>query len=125
MELLSGVGVIAAIALEQAIRIERLETEKSLLQHDLDIRYDLVGRSASMMEVFAMIDKVAPANSTVLARALFLHIGQEPAHHIELVEARPDLHGFLAAGLLVFGLDDLRIVLEDVAFRRGCSEAGE
>ena len=62
-----------------------------------------------------VLDQVAPA------RSLPLRISQEPAHHVELVEARPDLHRLLFPGLLVLGLDDLGVVLEDV----GQSAAGE
>jgi hypothetical protein len=40
--------------------------------------------------------------------------GQELAHDVELVEARPDLHRLLAAGLRVFDLDHLGVVLQDV-----------
>ena len=50
-----------------------------------------------------------PFPCTVLAR-----IGQELAHHVELVIARPDLHLPLLACLLIPGLDDLRVVLQDV-----------
>ena len=62
-----------------------------------------------------VLDQVA------LARAVPAGVGQELAHHVELVEARPDLHRLLAAGLLVLRLDDLGVVLEDV----GQAVAGE
>ena len=55
-----------------------------------------------------MLDEI-PLPGTVPAR-----IGQEPAHHVELMVARPDLHLLLLARLLVLGLDDLRVVLQDV-----------
>ena len=55
-----------------------------------------------------VLDQVAPA------RAVLASVGQELANHIELVEARPDLGRLLLAGLLVLGLDDLGVVLEDV-----------
>ena len=42
------------------------------------------------------------------------YVSQEPAHHVELVVARPDLHLPLLACLLIPGLDDLRVVLQDV-----------
>ena len=55
-----------------------------------------------------VLDQVAPA------RAVLLRVGEEPAHDVELVIAGQDLDGLLLAGLLVFRLDDLRVVLEDV-----------
>src|SRR5258705_6237174 len=54
-------------------------------------------------------------NQITLALALGLHVGQEPAHHVELVVSRPDLDRLFLACLLVLYLDDLRIVLEDVS----------
>ena len=41
-------------------------------------------------------------------------IGQELAHHVELMVARPDLHLPLLACLLILNLDDLRVILQDV-----------
>ena len=55
-----------------------------------------------------MLDEI-PLSGTVLAR-----VGQQSAHHVELVVARPDLHLPLLARLRVRGLDDLRVVLQDV-----------
>lgn len=62
-----------------------------------------------------MLDQVAPA------RAVFSRVGEQPAHHVELVIARPDLQSPLLAGLLVLEFDDLRVVLEYV----GQALAGE
>ena len=62
-----------------------------------------------------MLDQVAPAG------AVLTGIRQHLAHHVELVEARPDLNRLLAAGLLVLDLDHLGVVLQDV----GESPAGE
>ena len=42
------------------------------------------------------------------------YVSQESAYHVELVVARPDLHLPLLARLLILGLDDLRVVLQDV-----------
>ena len=47
-------------------------------------------------------------------RAVLVRIGQEPPHHVELVIARPDLLLPLLARLLILGLNDLRVVLQDV-----------
>ena len=55
-----------------------------------------------------MLDEI-PLPCAVPAR-----VGQEPSHHIELLVARPDLHLLLLARLLILGLDDLRVVFQDV-----------
>lgn len=65
-------------------------------------------RSSSTSRCRRVLDQVAPAR-TVVGR-----VGQQPADHVELVEARPDLHGLLSAGLLILGPDDLGVVLQDV-----------
>ena len=62
-----------------------------------------------------MLDEIS------LPGAVPARIGQEPPHHVELVVARPDLLLPLLARLLILGLNDLRIVLQDV----GQSVAGE
>ncbi|MDC4222966.1 MAG: hypothetical protein MPW15_01630 [Candidatus Manganitrophus sp.] len=59
-----------------------------------------------------MLDQIAPAGA-VLSR-----VGQQPAHHVELVEAREDLERFLPAGLRVLLFDDLGVVLQDVGQAR-------
>ena len=56
-----------------------------------------------------------------LPGAVPARIGQEPPHYVELVVARPDLLLPLLARLLILGLNDLCIVLQDV----GQSVAGE
>ena len=55
-----------------------------------------------------VLDQVAPA------RAVGRGVGQEPAHHVELVVAGPDLGPFLPARLLVPGVHHLGVVLRDV-----------
>ena len=55
-----------------------------------------------------VLDQVAPA------RAVLGDVGQELAHHVELVEARPDLNRLLAAGPLVPGFDDLSVIFQDL-----------
>ena len=46
--------------------------------------------------------------------AMPARVGQQPSHHVELMVARPDLLPPLLARLLILGLDDLRVVLQDV-----------
>ena len=83
-----------------------------LLQADQLVREP--GDGVRLAAAGRVLDQVAPA------RAVLLRVGQEPAHDVELVVARPDLDRLLLAGLRVLRLDDLGVVLEDVGqARRG------
>ena len=55
-----------------------------------------------------MLDEIS------LPGAVPARIGQESPHHVELVVARPDLLFPLLARLLILGLNDLCVVLQDV-----------
>ena len=55
-----------------------------------------------------VLDQVAPA------RPARRGVGQQPAHHVELLVARPNLRPLFLAGLLVLRLHHLGIVLQDV-----------
>jgi Nif-specific regulatory protein len=62
------VGAILGLALENARRLEWLETENVRLQEASDIEHDMVGVSPRMREVYQFVSKVAPSDSTVLIR---------------------------------------------------------
>ena len=49
-----------------------------------------------------------------LTRAVPSGVGEQLPNHIELMEARPNLHRLLLAGLFVLGFDDLGVVFQDV-----------
>ena len=68
LELASSVGAILGLALENARRLEWLETENERLQEAGDIEHDMVGVSPRMREVYQFVSKVAPSDSTVLIR---------------------------------------------------------
>ena len=68
LELASSVGAILGLALENARRLEWLETENVRLQETSDIEHDMVGGSPRMREVYQFVSKVAPTDSTVLIR---------------------------------------------------------
>ncbi len=68
LELASSVGAILGLALENARRLEWLETENSRLHEAIDREHDLVGVSPRMREVYRFVSKVAPTDSTVLIR---------------------------------------------------------
>ena len=68
LELARSVGAILGLALENARRLEWLETENARLQKASDIEHDMVGVSPRMREVYQFVSKVAPSDSTVLIR---------------------------------------------------------
>ena len=68
LELAISVGAILGLALENARRLEWLETENVCLREASDIEHDMVGVSPRMREVYQFVSKVAPSDSTVLIR---------------------------------------------------------
>ena len=66
------------------------------------------GDGVALAAACGVLDEVAPA------RAVRGGVGEQPAHHVELVVARPDLGSRLPAGSLVPGLHHLSVVLQDV-----------
>jgi Nif-specific regulatory protein len=68
LELAGSVGAILGLALENARRLEWLESENVRLQESSDIEHDMVGASPRMREVYQFVAKVAPTDSTVLVR---------------------------------------------------------
>jgi Nif-specific regulatory protein len=68
LELASSVGAILGLALENARRLEWLETENVRLHEAVDIEHDMVGVSPRMRDVYQFVSKVAQTDSTVLIR---------------------------------------------------------
>ena len=66
------------------------------------------GDGVALAAARGVLDQVALAGAAVSS------VGKQSAHHIKLVVARPDLDFLLPPGLLVLGLHDLGVVLEDV-----------
>ncbi len=66
LQLLTAIAGIAAVALEHARYVEWLEGENRRLQDEINIEHDMVGEGVRMREVYQFINKVAPADSTVL-----------------------------------------------------------
>jgi Nif-specific regulatory protein len=59
---------IAAVALNNARRVERLEGENELLRAESSVEHGMVGESERMRQVYQLIARVAPTDSTVLVR---------------------------------------------------------
>ena len=68
LQLVTAIAAIAAVALENARHVERLENETKRLQADLNIEHNMVGDSPRMRQVYKFIAKVAPTDSTILIR---------------------------------------------------------
>ena len=66
LHLLTAIGSIAAIAIENARLVERLESENQRLQAEINIEHNMVGESPRIRDVYQFISKVAPSDSTVL-----------------------------------------------------------
>lgn len=66
LQLVSAMAGIAAVAIENARHFEWLETENQRLRADAGIEHNMVGESAPMRQVYSLITKVAPTDSTVL-----------------------------------------------------------
>ena len=68
LETLTGVGSMAALAVENARAFEWLESENQRLRAEMAIEHNMVGESQPMRELYQMIARVAPAESTVMIR---------------------------------------------------------
>lgn len=66
LELLTALGNIAALALENARQLEWLGGEKERLEQELNIKHDMVGESEALAGVKQFIGRAAPQESTVL-----------------------------------------------------------
>jgi Nif-specific regulatory protein len=68
LQLLSAVGGVASVALENVRLVEGLKGENQRLRREAGIEHRMIGESARMLEVYRFIEKVAAAETTVLIR---------------------------------------------------------
>src|SRR5207237_1055884 len=66
LQLVTAIAAIAAVAIQNARQIEQLQSENQRLLADANIEHNMVGESALMRQVYQLISKVAPSDSTVL-----------------------------------------------------------
>jgi transcriptional regulator with GAF, ATPase, and Fis domain len=66
LQLVTTLGNIAALAIENARHLERLGGENRRLHEELDIHHSMVGESKAMREVYGFVSRVAGRDSTVL-----------------------------------------------------------
>jgi len=66
LQLVTALGNVAALAMENERRIEWLGGENRRLQQELNIEHSMVGESEPMRDVYQFISRVATKDSTVL-----------------------------------------------------------
>ncbi len=66
LQVMTAVGSIAALALENLRHWERLGQENQALRAEVNLEYNMVGVSARMKEVFEFVRRVAATDATVL-----------------------------------------------------------
>lgn len=66
MHLLTALGNIAALGIENARHVEWLEGENRRLRQELELRHNMIGDSPVMRDVYQFIGRVAPSSATVL-----------------------------------------------------------
>ena len=68
LHLLTAIAGIAALAIESARQLEWLGKENRRLRLERNLDHDMIGESPRMREVYQLIERVAPTDSTVLIR---------------------------------------------------------
>ena len=86
---------------------DRVE-DRSIVLREPDQLVGQPGDGIALAATSRVLDQVAPA------RRARRGVGQQPAHHVELLVARPNLRPLFLTGLLVLRLHHLGIVLQDV-----------
>jgi transcriptional regulator with GAF, ATPase, and Fis domain len=66
LQLVTALGNVAALAIENAHHLERLGDENRRLQQELNIEHNMIGESQRMREVYQFVSRVAARESTVL-----------------------------------------------------------
>jgi Nif-specific regulatory protein len=66
LQLVTALGNVAALAIENASRMERLGDENRRLLQELNIQHSMVGESPRIRAVYQFVSRVAPRESTVL-----------------------------------------------------------
>ena len=66
LQLVTAIARIAALALANTRRLDRLRDETETLRRDLGLEHGLIGDSPALRRVYDLIERVAPVESTVL-----------------------------------------------------------
>jgi Nif-specific regulatory protein len=68
LQLVTAIAGIAAVAIQNARHIAWLEEENRRLLDDFNLEHNMVGEGPAMRQVYQLISKAAPTDSTVLIR---------------------------------------------------------
>jgi len=68
LQLLTAVSGIAAVAIDNVKQLERLQDENQRLHEEIKLEHNMIGESPRMREIYRFIERIAPANATVLIR---------------------------------------------------------
>lgn len=68
LQLLTAVGSIAAVAIENVQRLEWLQLENQRLHQEINLEHNMIGESPRILEVYRFIERIAQTDSTVLIR---------------------------------------------------------
>jgi Nif-specific regulatory protein len=68
LQLVTVIAGLAAVALNNARHVEQLESENSLLRAESHVEHGMVGDSERMRQVYQLIARIAPTDTTVLIR---------------------------------------------------------
>ncbi|HZQ68329.1 MAG TPA: sigma 54-interacting transcriptional regulator [Terriglobales bacterium] len=66
LQVMTAVACITSLALENARHWQRLEEENRLLRAEISVQHNMVGESPRMRQIYEVIRRVAPTDSTVL-----------------------------------------------------------
>jgi Nif-specific regulatory protein len=88
LQLITGIAGIAAVALENALHYEWVESENLQLQTESKLKHQMIGNSATMRKVYNFIAQLAPTDSTVLIRGESGTGKELAAHAIHLNSSR-------------------------------------
>jgi len=68
LQLVMAAAHIAALAIENLLRVEWLENENERLHSEIELSHNMIGESPRMRDVYQRIARVAPTDATVLIR---------------------------------------------------------
>jgi Nif-specific regulatory protein len=88
LQLLTGMGGIAASALENARHFAWFEQENQRLQEEIRVEHKMIGQSEPMQSVIKLIGRAAPTEATVLIRGESGTGKELAAHAIHLNSSR-------------------------------------
>jgi Nif-specific regulatory protein len=100
LRLLAAVGGIASVAVENVRHVGWLAGENRRLHQEITLEHNMIGESAPMRAVYRLIERIAPADSTVLIRGES-GTGKELAAHAIHANSGRSLGPFVAINCAV------------------------